>query len=120
MTTELVNIHNAKISIGFGEAAEIECIKRQLAEVLLEIGVIKIKLEVLDSLTEGLPTAVNRLSEHISNLEGKNKDFYIESVINNERGWVAIVMRPGTDGNFADVYGETEQAARQAAEALIR
>lgn len=69
--TELINIHNATISIRFGERTEIEseCIKRQLADILLEIDAIKLKLESLDGRTEGLPVAVNRLKEHISNLE---------------------------------------------------
>lgn len=79
---EVINIHSAKIIFRFIDKdkdneisqmsqrdLDIEGVKHHLADIIQEIEAIKLKLESLDGRTEGLPVAVNRLGEHISNLE---------------------------------------------------
>ncbi len=44
---------------------------------------------------------------------------YLEGVHETERGWFAVIMYAGIDGNFADVYGESEIDALSNAEHLL-
>lgn len=46
-------------------------------------------------------------------------DLYIDGTHETDRGWFAVVMHPGIDGNFADVYGESEEDALKNANDLL-
>lgn len=46
-------------------------------------------------------------------------DLYFDGVHETDRGIFAVIMSTATDGNFADVYGETAEDAEKNARELI-
>lgn len=47
-------------------------------------------------------------------------ELFIDGVHEAEGGWFAVICHPGVDGNFADVYGESESEALYNANNILK